>query len=74
MAKKYKVELNRSGVRELLKSPEMQSALSSLAHEHSGGWQTDVKMMGTRVIASIFSTDYEEVGRELDNHEIVGGL
>ena len=71
---KVKVELNRSGVQELLKSDDVQNALRTLADQHAGGWQTDVVVLSTRAVASIYSTDYAEVAEELDTHRIVGGL
>lgn len=75
MAKnKVTIELNKKGVGELLKSKDMEEALQKVAQEHSGGWETDTKVMGTRVIASIFSADRDKVSEELDSHRIVGGL
>lgn len=74
MAKGVKVELNSAGIQALLKSDDVQNALQALAQQHSGGWQTDVKILSTRAVASIYSTDYNEVGEELDTHRIVGGL
>lgn len=71
---KVKIELNKKGVGELLKSKDMQQVLEKLAEEKSGGWETDTKMMGTRVIASIYSVDRDKVSEELDSHRIVGGL
>lgn len=71
---KVKVELNRKGVGELLKSRETQQMLQQVASEHSQGWETDTKTMGTRVIASIYSDDRDQIRDELDAHRIVGGL
>lgn len=74
MAKKVKVELNREGVGQLLKSKETMAMVKQIAEEHSGGWNTDAKVLGTRAVASIYSTDHEEVAEELETHSIVGGL
>lgn len=74
MAKKVKIELNSKGVRDLLKSRDMENVLRNLALKNSGGWETDTKVMGTRVIASIYSEDRKKVSEELDSHRIVGGL
>jgi len=71
---KVKVKLNRKGVGELLKSRDMEKVLQELAQQHSQGWETDTKMMGTRVIASIYSEDRKQISEELDSHNIVGGL
>lgn len=74
MANKTKVELNHAGVAALLKSQETQEMLAEIAKQHAGGWQTDTVVLGTRAVASIFSTDYKEVEEELETHQIVGGL
>lgn len=71
---KVKVKLNTKGVGELLKSRDMEKVLQELAQQHSQGWETDTKVMGTRVIASIYSDDRKQISEELDSHSIVGGL
>lgn len=71
---KVKVKLNTKGVGELLKSRDMEKVLQELAQQHSQGWETDTKVMGTRVIASIYSEDRKQISEELDSHSIVGGL
>lgn len=71
---KVKIELNKKGVGELLKSKDMEKALEQLAKDHAGSWETDTKVMGSRVIASIYSVDRDKVSEELDSHRIVGGL
>lgn len=71
---KTKVVLNYSEVGKLLKSKELEKSLEKIAGEKAKGWKTDTKMMGTRVIASIYSTDSAQVAEELDSHRIVGGL
>ena len=74
MAKNVVIELNRECVGALLKSKETQDMLEQIARERSGGWLTDSKVLDTRVVASIYSTDYNQVADELENHSIVGGL
>lgn len=74
MANKTKIELNSDGVRALLKSQEMQNLLDQIARAKAGGWQTDTKVLDSRAVASIYSTDYREVMEELNTHSIVGGL
>lgn len=74
MGKKVVIELNRAGVGDLLKSKETQDMLEQIAREKSGGWLTDSKVLDTRAVASIYSTDYNQVADELENHSIVGGL
>jgi hypothetical protein len=74
MARKIKIELNRRGVGELLKSRDMEQGLATIASQHSGGWSVETKVMPTRVIAAIYSEDPEEISEELENHGIVGGL
>lgn len=72
---KTTVELNRAGVGELLKSSELEQGLGQLAQSYaSDGWETDTRQMGTRVIASIYTTDYNVAGEELDTHALVGRL
>ena len=74
MANKVKIELNSDGIRALLKSKETQDVLDQIARARAGGWLTDTKVLDTRAVASIYSTDYKEVAEELQNHTIVGGL
>lgn len=74
MANKTKTELNSDGIRALLKSQEMQNLLDQIARAKAGGWQTDTKVLDSRAVASIYSTDYREVREELNTHSIVGGL
>ena len=74
MGKKVVIELNRAGVGALVKSKETQDMLEQIAREKSGGWLTDSKVLDTRAVASIYSTNYNQVADELENHSIVGGL
>lgn len=76
MAKnKTTVKLNFAGVGQLLKSSELEQGLGQLAEQYAGGdWKTDTKTMGTRVIASIYTTESSAVDEELDTHALVGRL
>ena len=75
MAKTTKVTLNIAGVRALRKSPEMEAVLKAQAERFAGdGWQTDTKEMGTRIIASVYTTDSNAVEEELKTHALVGRI
>lgn len=74
MAKKVTVKVNYTEVGKLLKSKDLEEGLERLARQKSNGWDTDTKMMGSRVIASIYTTDSGQASEELDSHRIVGGL
>ena len=75
MAKKVDVKLNLAGVRALRKSPELVAGLKAIADGAAGpGWETDTKEMGTRTIASIYSTDPEAIQAELDSHALISRL
>lgn len=74
MSKKVRVELNTKGVRQLLKSEDLQNKLGELAQSRAGGWKTDTVVLGTRAVASIYSEDPDQIAKELDSHGIVGGL
>lgn len=55
----FTVKLNTSGVRELLKSKELQDGLDEIARGIAGragdGYASDTKQMPTRVIASAYT-------------------
>lgn len=74
MSKKVLVVLNSAEIGKLLKSDEVQEMLKKTAQEKSGGWETDVKVLNSRAVASIYTSDYDQAGEELDSHRIVGGL
>ncbi len=58
---KITVKLNRNGVRQLLKSHEMKIAVGDIAQNIAArageGYESDIKYMGTRVIASAYTAD-----------------
>ncbi|MBQ6035773.1 MAG: hypothetical protein IJL43_00540 [Lachnospiraceae bacterium] len=74
MSKKVRVVLNTKGVGQLLKSEDLQNKLGEIAREKAGGWETDTVVLGTRAVASIYSEDREQIAKELESHDIVGGL
>lgn len=59
MSKRVKVELNSSGVRQLLKSPEMQKVLEEHAGKMAGktGGSVEVYTAQTRVVAEVSGDD-----------------
>lgn len=75
---KIRVELNSAGVRELLKSPEMQSIVGELAGEIAqragDGYASDVKMMGTRVIASAYTETRAAMKDTLENNTLLRAM
>lgn len=76
MSKNVKIDSAslRKGVGELLKSMDLEQKLKKLADERKQDWDTDTKLMPTRVIASIYTDDPEKIQEEMDTHRIVGGL
>ena len=73
MANKF--ELNRQGVSKLLKSTELQRVLEEQAAEIAGragdGYGYDTKMMGTRVIASVYTEDEETARADAENDTLL---
>lgn len=74
MAKKVKIELNTKNIGELLKSEDTAKMLEKAAEQKAQGWETDTKKMGTRYVASIYTTDRDKIREEIDSHRLVGGL
>lgn len=75
MSKKGRFELNTSGVAKLLRSQELQNVLETKAAEIASragkGYTHDTKMMGTRVIASVY-TDTKEAALDCaDNNTLL---
>lgn len=68
---KVKVILNKSGVRQLLKSHEMKVGLGDIAQNIASkageGYESDIKYMRTRVIASAY-TATEEAMKDNDKN------
>ena len=71
---KVTIKLNTSEIGKLLKSDDVKEMLEKAAESKAQGWETDTKLMSTRHVASIVSTDRDQISEELDSHRIVGGL
>lgn len=75
---KTKIVLNSAGVRELLKSEEMQALLSQRASEIAAragaGYGTDVFVGKTRANASVFANDAEAQRDNLKNNTLLKAL
>lgn len=72
---KVQLEVNYSNVGRLLKSEDMRSAISqaaaAIANNAGKGYSHDTKMMGTRVIASVFTDSKEAVQDCLENNTLL---
>ena len=75
MSKKGKFQLNTSGVGKLLRSQELQNVLGMKAAEIASrageGYAYDTKMMGTRVIASVYTETREAALDCADNNTLL---
>lgn len=73
-----KVVLNIRGFNQIRKCPEMQSLIMSKAQEIASrcgsGYASDVKQMGTRVIASVYTETREAERDNLDNDTILKNM
>ena len=73
-----KIVLNSAGVREMLKSPEMQALLRERADEIAAragtGYLTDVFVGKTRANASVFANDEETIRDNLNNDTLLKAL
>lgn len=69
------IKLNTSGVRELLKSPEMEQGIGEMARQIAqragDGYESDTKKMGTRVIASTYTNTRSAYYKELKNNTLL---
>ena len=75
---KHEIVLNSAGVREMLKSPEMQALLLERANEIAArageGYTTDVFAGKTRANASVFANTPEAIRDNLDNDTLLKAL
>lgn len=73
-----KFKLNRSGVRQLLRSEEMAAGLESMAASIAGrcgvGYGFDRQLMPTRAIASVYTDDRASAKDNLENNTILRNL
>lgn len=75
---KVKIELNSAGIRELLRSEEMQALLGERAEEIAGrcgaGYSSDTYLTGGRAVASAFAESREAIRDNLDNNTLLRSL
>ena len=75
MAKKIKFELNRSGVRELLRSDEMMAVCKQYADgiqaRAGAGYESDTYVGKNRVNASVYPATKEAYRDNLDNNTLL---
>lgn len=72
---KVRIELNRAGVGQLLKSDEVKNFISAEAERRAqglgDGYGTDTYKAGTRVIASIFTESPEAAKENMENNTLL---
>lgn len=75
---KVKIELNSAGIREMLRSQEMQDLLYEKAAEIAArcgdGYEADVYLTGGRAVASAFTATPEAEKDNLDNNTLLRNL
>lgn len=75
---KMKFELNRSGVRELMQSDEMQKCVQEYANKIlekcDGDYDTDHGVGGTRAWADVHTTTEKGYYKELQSNTLLKGL
>ncbi len=75
---KVKIELNSAGIREMLRSEEMQALLGERAEEIAGrcgaGYSSDTYLTGGRAVASAFAESSEAIRDNLDNNTLLRSL
>lgn len=73
-----RIELNSEGIQELLKSQEMQSTLQEIANDVQSrcgeGYETDIAVMQTRAIASVYTADEFAVADNSSNNTLLKAL
>lgn len=75
MSKNVKIELNRAGVRALLKSSEMQGLLLDHAEAIAGragdGYAAESAVLGTRAVASAYTENPDAMRDNLKNNTLL---
>lgn len=78
MANKVKIQLNRQGVQEMMKSAEMMSICRDLANDALGrlgnGYEVTTYDGKTRVNASIIAKTYQAKKENSENNSILKAL
>lgn len=71
-------ELNRKGVGQLLKSPELVTGLKSMADEIAAKcgdyYESDSKILGTRVVSAVITGSEESYLDNLENNTLLRNL
>ena len=75
---KVKIELNSSGIREMLISAEMQALLGEIADGVAGragsGYEHDTHMMPGRAVASAYAATEKAYRDNLENNTLLRSL
>ena len=73
---KLRVELNRAGVRELMRSPEMRAIVEqhARAEQKKAGGDYDVYIAQTRAVAMVFPATAESEADNLKNNTLLKAL
>ena len=78
MAKNLKIELNEQGIREMLKSPEMQSILNEHADNAlsrlGDGYEKESKLTQRRAKVYILATSPKTFYKHMETNEILKSL
>lgn len=75
---KVRIVLNRKGVRELLKSPEMRAMLNERAQNIKArlgdGYKADTYVGSNRVNAMVWASTRKTIKDDLDNNTIIKAM
>lgn len=75
---KIRIKLNRSGVRSLLKSPEMESiiseACSAIASKAGSGYKSDTKKGRNRIQGRVVPADHSAYKDNMENNTLLKSL
>lgn len=75
---KVRIELNSAGIREMLRSAEMQAVLDEhaarIAERCGTGYSSDTHLTGGRAVASAFAETGEALRDNLENNTLLRSL
>lgn len=78
MSDKVRIELNSAGIREMLRSAEMQELLGEKAAEIAArcgaGYESDTHFTGGRAVASAYTEDPDALKDNLENNTLLRNL